>query len=397
MRRIILDNVFCAGRAQSGARAVNGKRGLIWLSRSCRIGAGMALLGAAMLCGQPVCRADQPVWATGHVVDASNRPLVGALVAVYDDNNKVIDYARTDETGDYALAVPRNALHLQEHHAKGFFAEVFGGVTRVVGGTVGFVANPLRAGVKAVTSSQIAAFADPLTKGGLAVGGAVVDQALFAASPHPRRPSEQELRKLPGALLIKVIAPDNSDMVGITRVYWIQKETYKTRGRETHALAAWLDPVQLMNLSSDKPSNVQSTYLNFTSARLEPSLAQRGQTVRISAALTTPAEPTVHVLVVARDNRTGESWELQPAGNGRFETQFVVDKRFATDDHPISILAYPASELKPGRRPDVEKAIAGADLWDTKKPFLYEPLLVVSRNRAEVTLTVLGPGKRRRD
>ena len=354
-------------------------------------------MGGAVVFGMSAAHADQPVWATGRIVDGSNRPLAGAMVAVYDDNNKVLDYARTDESGDYALSVPKNALHLQEHHAKGFFAEVFGGVTRVVGGTAAFVANPLRAGVKAVTSSQMAAFADPLTKGGLAVGGAVVDQALFAVSPHPRRPSDQELRRLPGALFIKVIAPDNSDLVGITRVYWMQKETFKTRGRQTNALAAWLDPVQLMTVSSDKPSNVQSTYLNFTAARMSPSIAQRGQTVRLSALLTTPPEPTIHVIVVAHDSRTGESWEMQKAGDGRYEAEFVVDKHFAIDDHPISILAYPASELEPGRRLEVEKAMQGAGLWDTRKPFVYDPLLVVSRSRAEVTLTVLGPDKHRRD
>ena len=356
--------------------------------------------GAVILLGGAVCgavspaRAEQPVWATGHIVDASNRPMAGAIVAVYDDNNKVVDYARADEHGDYALAVPRSALHIQEHHAKGFFAEVFGGVTRFVGSSVEFVANPLRAGVRAVTSSQAAAFTDPLTKGGLAVGGAVVDKALFAVTPRPKRPVDQELRKMPGALLIKVIAPDRNDLVAVTRVYWIQKETFKARGRQTQTLAAWLDPVQLTSVDSEKPSSIQSTYLNFTFARMEPSLAEPGQTVRISATLPAPPEPAIHAIVVAHDRQTGKKWELLPVGNGRYEAEIVVDKHWGRDDHSISIIAYPGSELKPGRRPEVEKAIEGAGLWDSKKPYIYDPLVVVSRNRADLTLTVLGPNKR---
>ncbi len=320
-----------------------------------------------------------------------------ALVAVYDDNNKVVDYARTDDNGDYALAVPKNALHLQERHSPGFFAEVFGGVTRFVGNTVGFVANPIRSGLKAVTSSEAATFGNPLTKGGIAVGGAVVDQALFAVSPKPRRPADLEARKMPGALFIKVIAPSRNDLVGVTRVYWVQKETFKAKGRQTQTLAAWLDPVQLTTADSDKPSAFQTTYLNFTSARMEPSLAQPGDTVRIMATLLSPPEPSAHVIVVARNNRTGQKWELLPRGNGRYEAEFAIDKKAPRDDHKITILAYAASELKPGRRPDVEKGIEDAGLWNPQKPYIYNPLLAVSRNRAELSLTILGPNKRNRD
>lgn len=350
-----------------------------------------------LLCAPCGARADQPVWATGHILDAQNRPMSNAIVAVYDDNNKVVDYARTDENGDYALAVPRSALHLQEHHSPGFFAEVFGGVTRFVGSTVGFVANPLRSGVKAVTSAEAATFSGPLTKGGIAVGGAIVDQALFAVSPKPKRPVDLEARKMPGALFIKVIAPQRNDLIGVTRVYWVQKETFKAHGRQTQTLAAWLDPVQLTQADSDKPSTFQSTYFNFRSARLEPSLAQPGAVVRIMATLQTPPEPAVHVIVVAQNNRTGQKWELQPVGNGRYQAEFVVDKHAPRDDHNITILAYAASELKPGRRPDVEKGIEGAGLWNPKKPYIYNPLLAVSRNRAELALTVLGLSKHNKD
>lgn len=358
------------------------------------VNAGLRLWALLLLlCLTTVCRAEDLVWATGHVTDADGRALVGAVVVVYDDHNKVVDYARTDRNGDYALAVPKKTLHLEARHGKGFISEVFGTVTRFVGDTVGFVANPLRAGVHAVTASQVSNFADPLTKAGISAGGAVADQMLFAVSPKPKRPQELEERKLPGALLIKVVAPDRSDLVGVTRVYWMQRERFRAGGKQEDTVAAWLDPVQLASVNSDKPSHVNAQYLQFTSARLQPSIAEPGQVVRVVATLPLPPEPAANIIVVARNNRTGQKWQLEPEGDGRWAGEFEVDRRFPRDDQPISILAYAALEQRPGRRPDAEHALEGAGLWDVKKPYLYDPLLVVSRNRADLMLTVLPPSK----
>ncbi|HZO90593.1 MAG TPA: carboxypeptidase-like regulatory domain-containing protein [Chthonomonadaceae bacterium] len=353
------------------------------------------LLALLAIGGQGPARAEDLVWVTGHVVGADNRPLAGALVAVYDDSNKVVDYARTDKNGDYALAVPRRVLHL-EKRGKGFFTEVFGGITRFVGGAVGFVANPLRAGVHAITSSQASNFADPLTKGEIMAGGAVADQLLFAVSPREKKPTPQEERKQPGALLMKVVTRGSNDMVGVARVYWVQQEVFKAGGKQQRTLAAWLDPVCLSSVDSEKPSAVEARYMRFTAARLEPSLAEPGQRVRIVAKFPLPPDPPVYVVVVARNNRTGQTWQLMPIGDGLFEAEFEVDKRFPRDDQVISILAYAAQSTAPGRRPDTERAIEGAGLWDLKKPYLYNPLLVVSRNRADLTLTVVVPDKHRR-
>jgi hypothetical protein len=147
---------------------------------------------------------------------------------------------------------------------------------------------------------------------------------------------------------------------------------------------------------SDKPSRIKSEYLRFAAARLEPSLAEPGQRVRILAKLPSPPDPAIYTVVVARNSRTGQKWELSPIGDGRYEGEFVVDKHFPRDDQTISILAYAAQEQKPGRRPDAERAIEGAGLWDTKKPYRYDPLLVVSRNRADLVLTVVSSKKHHR-
>src|SRR5579864_8375079 len=86
-----------------------------------RAAAWLALV-LPLACAAPRARADQPLWVTGHVADAEGRPMVGAQVAAYDDRNHVMDYARTDSHGDYALALPKSALHLIHRHGKGFFA-----------------------------------------------------------------------------------------------------------------------------------------------------------------------------------------------------------------------------------------------------------------------------------
>lgn len=340
------------------------------------------------------CAAEELVWATGRVMDTRGNPLIGATVAAYDDSNRVMDYARTDRYGEYALALPKHALHIEHKRGKGFIAEVFTGVTRFVGGAAGFVANPLRAGVHAVTNSQAANFTDPITKGGIAAGGIVVDQLLFAVTPREKRKAPVEERKKPGALLIKVIARDKNDLVGVGTVYWLQEESFHTRGRENKTLAAWLDPIRMTPADSEMPSKFESEYLRFTSTRLDPSIAERGETIRVSARLLLPPDPAINPVVVARNSKTGEKWELKLDNDGYYAAEITIDKRFPLNDQMISVLAYAANERKPGRRQDAERAIEGAGLWDVSKPYIYDPLLVVSRSRADLLLTIVNPSKR---
>jgi len=355
----------------------------------------LALITLLACCSAPG-QAAEYVWATGRVLDAGGRAVPNAFVAVYDDSNRVVDYTRTDRNGDYALAVPKPVLHLEHKHGKGFVADVFTGVLRFTGDAIGFINNPVRSGIHAVASAESATIADPLTKGGISAGTAIADQALIMLTPRSHRPVPTALRKQPGALLMKVVAPHSNDLVEIGHIYWIQEEHLRLGGKQEHTLAAWVDPVQMTSVDSEKPSKFQTEYLRFTHTRLEPSIAEPGQVVHITAALLTPPSPEVYAVVVARNNHTGQRWELEPTGGGRYEGDFVVDKRFAHDDQTISILAYAAKEQRPGRRDNAEKAIEGAGLWDPKKPYVFDPLLVVSRNRADLTLTVVVPEKRRR-
>ena len=343
---------------------------------------------AVLLASSLVARAEEMIWATGRILTPEGRALSGALVAVYNDSNKVVDYAKTDENGEYALALPRKVLHLDKKK-QGFFTQVVGGVTRLVGGAAGFVANPLRAGVHAVTSSQASTILNPLAKGGIMAGGAVADQILFGIAPKPKKPDIKVLRKQPGFLVIKAVAPNSKDLISLSSVYWVQQEVFKAGGKQTKTLAVWLDPIQLEPAHSDEESKVTGEYLQFTRARLEPSIAVSGQRVRITARLKLPQEPTIYAVVVARNNSTGEKWELQPIGNGIYEGEMQISKKSPKDDQVISILAYAAKESNLERRRDVEGTLEKSGLWDPNRPFQYNPLMVVSRNRADIVLTVV--------
>ncbi len=358
----------------------------------CGLLAAFALAGGLGLA--PKANAEETVWATGRVLDSGGKPVAGALIAVYDDSNKVADYAKTDAQGEYALAVPRHLLHLDKKRT-GFATQVFNGVSHFIGDAAGFVANPLRAGVHAVTSSQAALAGGPVAQGGVLAGGVVVDQLLFKMIPQ-HKPTQEEARKQPGSLLIKAVAPDSHDLIGVAQVYWAQQEVFRAGGKQSKTLAVWVDPVKMAGADTDSESKAASDFLRFTSARLEPSIAEVGQTVRITATLPAPPAPAIYATVVARNNRTGQKWELSPVGNNRYAGQFTVDKRFSRDDQAISILAYAAQPDKPGRRKNVESAIEGSGLWDARKPYRYDPLLVVSRNRADLTLTVVETARQNR-
>src|SRR5688572_6576698 len=75
---------------------------------------------------------DELVWATGKVVGSDGKPLKGAVVVVYDDKEKIVDYAHTDEKGEYALAIPEDVLNLETKKGGGFISSTVGRMKRFV-------------------------------------------------------------------------------------------------------------------------------------------------------------------------------------------------------------------------------------------------------------------------
>lgn len=344
----------------------------------------LSLIGLLSLFAFPAF-AEDLVWATGRVVAAKdNRPLPDALVAVYDDKGRVVDYARTDPDGNYALTVPRGALHLDKN-SPDFLHQVTGGVTRLVGG----VAGGLKAGVKA--AAGVVGTSDPIARAGVGMASGLTMNALDGLRPGKGKPLP-----LPGSVIMKVTKPGLNDAVSHAKVYWMEAELRVEGKKETRGMAAWFDTAQLTNAGAQDPSKIETDYLTFTDARLEPSIAEPGQTVLLTATLPSPPEPETPLVVVARNVRTGKLIELSSVGNGRYRAEIHVDKKSPKFDEPITILAYAEQSEKAGRSKKVEDALTHGGLFDPTKPFVYNPLFVVSRNRAEVVLTVVEAAKKRK-
>lgn len=348
----------------------------------------LALLIACMpiLVGAPA-HAEDLVWATGRVVSADGkRPIADAIVAVYGEKGKVLDYARTDSDGNYTLAVPRDALHL-DRKGGGFLHQVVGGVGRLIGG----VAGPLKYGIRAAASA--ASIADPIAKVGVGAASGLAQTVVDTMAPNGKdKPME---KPVPGALVMKVSATGCNDALAMAHVYWMQEEVYRAGGKEQRGISAWFDPANLTATTSEKPSTVESPYLLFANARITPSIVEPGATAVLTASFPQPPDPRTPVVVVARNSRTGRIYELRPDGGDLYQCEMLVDRAFPKNDQTFCVVAYAEQAEHPGRSKAVESAIEHAGMLDPHKPYVYNPLVAVSRNRADVTLTVVAPARRR--
>src|SRR5205823_10295244 len=125
---------------------------------------------------------------------------------------------------------------------------------------------------------------------------------------------------------------------------------------------AWMDPIWLSKEGEKEPSRIVRGYFALANPHAAPAIVELGQNVTISVWLPMPAEPKVNVVVIARNEKTHEIFELQPAERGIFQSEIPVDKRFTKNDQTISILAYAADSERGGRSRKAEDAIAGAGL-----------------------------------
>ncbi len=329
----------------------------------------------------------EKIWVVGRVLSADGKsPLRDTIVAVYDEKGHVVDYTRTADDGSYALEVQRDLLHLGKH-GEDFLHQVTGGVGRLVGG----VGGTLKAGLRAAGS--VVSVGDPITRAGVRAGTALATGAMDVVFP---RHNGRRADPLPGVLLMKATLPGRNDVIAGAKLYWMQQEVVKNGRREEKVTTAWIDPINLTRAGDEKQSTIESKYLSFKDARIEPGIAEYGQRVTISALIPTPPEPSCPVVVVARNNRTGKIYELTSRGEGTYTAEVEIDKHFPKDDQVFTVIAYAEQPDKPGRNKRVEGAIEGSGLFDPKREYIYNPLLVASRDRAELTLTVVQPPKRRR-
>lgn len=344
-----------------------------------------------LLIATSASRAEDIVWATGRVLDSSGtRPVPGAVVAVYDAKNRVVDYVKTDANGEYALAIPKSALNLPRRRG-GFLHQVSKTVNSAVSSAGGLIGAPIKAGIRAAASA--AGGTDPLTRAGIGAAAGVVSNIvdIVTGSGATRRALE---RSAPGVVTMRVYADGHEDVAGLSRVYWMQEEVYRVGGGEQRAMVAWLDPVRLGSAGGGR-SVLSSDLLCFTEARVSPAIVERGQEVTLSVTFHQASDPRTPVVIVARNSRTGQMYELERVGPDRYACRFMVDKRNPLNDQILTVIAYAGQDTRPGRLPDVERALLRSGLWDPGRRFVYNPLLVAGRNRVEVTLTVVEPPRRR--
>ena len=100
---------------------------------------------------------DEIVWLTGKALGPDGKPLKGAVVVAYDDKQKIIDHAVTDEKGEYALAIPEEVLNLETKKGGGFLASVAGKIKRFVTAQAAGVAQGAKTTILALTTTQSAA------------------------------------------------------------------------------------------------------------------------------------------------------------------------------------------------------------------------------------------------
>jgi hypothetical protein len=380
---------------------------------------------AVALCaatGLPV-RASDAVQTTGQVFQSDGKtPLANATVAIVDEKGKVIANAKTDVDGRYTLHVPRGAFHLPEHKGGNFL----GGVGKALS-TVAQVAAPLAAGLAGGgAAAGLAESALSHVAGAAHPPGAVIATPEDAVRHIPQASRDrihqqgisdsmlaQALKqgpldllnnfgksrdefvdnppdpKSPGALTIRVSRTDYSELDNVNQVYWMQDVREEEKGKDRKITAATLDPILLSKPDEGKVSRIDRKRMQFSAGTPTPTLIEFGQKLSVKARFSVPDEQKSEIVVIARNSKSGEIYELTPSADGIYAAEIEVDKRFQKDEQTISILAYRSDAEKPGRSKKVEEALEHAGHWKLDKAYEYNPLLVASRNRLDLRLTVV--------
>jgi hypothetical protein len=392
--------------------------------------------------------AEDVVHVSGRIMAADGKtPLTEAAIAAYDEKGKVIAHGKTDADGRYTLAVPRGALHLTKKKGGNFLGGILKGAGSLLNvaagvapmamgglgglGSLGNVAglaggsNPLGA------ISGLAGGGNPLGalagSGGRLSGGAGMPQGMdmrkmmemakknaLAAGVDSKMLDEAmkgyggmfgdddggfgedaPAANAPGAMILRVTAAGRSEAGGVGQLYWMQDETVQEEGKEKKRTSAWVDPICLAKEGDELPSRIVRGYFAIVDGGLDPAIVEVGKTVTVAIKLPLPDEPKVDLVVIARNAKTGETWELTPDKEpGVYKAEIPVDKaKFAKNDQTLSILAYARDPKVEGRSKKAEDAISGAGLWKLDKRFEYNPRIVASRNRVDLRLTVVEPAK----
>jgi len=124
-------------------------------------------------------------------------------------------------------------------------------------------------------------------------------------------------------------------------------------------------------------------------------MAPPGGTVTITVKLQAPSDPAPKVRVFAREDKKRTVVELKPQGDNVFSGQLTLDPKVAKGDTIITVAALRADPVEVNLReskadPLLDFAQRLDDL-DADKSYDYDPRIMASENRLDLSFTVLDP------
>ncbi len=362
----------------------------------------------------------------GRVIDTvTGQPLPNATVALQDKNGKMLAWAKTDAQGQYALATDSlTALQLRPSRRRGLLENIARGVGQVVAAPVKVAANVVKqvdpvgtakaAIITAVTANPAPVAAQAVTAAGKAVkdqaNGATAQAAMQARESTAKAvlgerqatPKEKRAGLVPGEVFLSVVAPGYKDLKDKAGAYWLEpSHPASSDGKSPEiGVQAWLETVKLAPVAAtDKKCEIENNAILLAEARAEPALAVAGSTVKLSVKMTTPGNQPLKIRIFAREDKKRTVAELKPQEGvpGLFSGDLSLDAGLGIGDTTITLIALRTEpievKLKADKTDPLSAFAKGLDDLDADKPFEFDPRIMASENRLDLTVTVLDPKK----
>jgi hypothetical protein len=344
----------------------------------------------------------------GKVVDtATNKPVPDATVAITDKSGKILAWTKTDDKGEYAVATDPLKVLLHPSHRRGLLEEVCKQVGDVamapVKVAVGVVKQP---GQTVRSAAESVALGNPAPLAATAAGSlsnpkdvknAAVQQSKEAAvktalgdNPQSATSQKDDTR---GEVMVLVTAPNYKDAKGQAGATWM--EPAEKVDKKQIGPRAWLETCKLAPTAGDKKSEIVQEALTIAEPHLEPALAPAGSVVKISCKLVNPTGQARKIRIFARENKKKAVVELKPGANNVYTGELTLDPKTPSGETKIAIVALREEPVEVKIDKNKDKAFAEfvkrLDDLDPDKPYLYDPRIMASENRADLTVTVLDP------
>ena len=353
----------------------------------------------------------------GKVIDlATGKPVAGATVALQDKKGKVLAWTQTDAQGQYAIAADSlEILRLQPSRRRGL-------LTRIARGIGGVVMMPVKAtgvAVKGVTevvrsvnpvqtakATAISAATGNPVPAVAQIAGSTLDTASTRAERTAReraarsllgerleKPKDKREDLVPGETFIAVSAPSYKEIRGKAGAYWLEPPAViENRPVGTRA---WLESVKLAPTAGDKKSEVENVAVLLAEPRMDPALAPAGGTVALAVKLQTPGNQPLNARVFARENKKRTVVELKGQGNNVYAGELVLDPETPIGNTVVTIVALRAEpvevKLEEKKADPLLEFARQLDDLDANEKYEFDPRIMASENRLDLTLTVLDP------